>query len=92
MYNIPLVSCSINATRLSLLTALAVFTFLNVSCSGDSANLAGAGSAAKQAGTGSVPLYDASTQHLILPQLRMGVNIVADVKLNLKSQGNWAVV
>ncbi|MBC7467955.1 MAG: hypothetical protein H7322_01385 [Ramlibacter sp.] len=62
------------------------------SCGGDSTGQASTGSAATQVETGSVPLYDASTQLLTLPQLRMGDSILTDVKLNLKSQGTWAVV
>lgn len=62
------------------------------SCGSDSTGQASTGSAATQVGTGSVPLYDASTQLLTLPQLRMGDSILTDVKLSLKSQGTWAVV
>ncbi|ABM39377.1 pentapeptide repeat protein [Polaromonas naphthalenivorans CJ2] len=43
-------------------------------------------------GTGSVPLYQSSTETLTLPQLRVAGNIRADVKLVLKKDGNWALL
>ena len=92
MRDTPPTSPLIHATRFRLLSALLVFVVLNVFCSGDSARPAGTDSAATQAGTGSVPLYEASTQLLTLPQLRMGDAILTDVKLSLKPQGNSAVV
>lgn len=44
------------------------------------------------AGTGSVPLYESSTEKLTLPQLRVADNILTDVKLRLKADGSWALL
>ena len=68
--------------RLALVLLAAAF--LAASCGGGSDTPAPAGGVEIRIGTGSVPLYQSSTETLTLPQLRVAGNILADVKLAAK--------
>ncbi|CAN5217246.1 hypothetical protein BH10PSE16_BH10PSE16_35780 [soil metagenome] len=78
-------------TRRLALVLLAA-AFLAASCGGGDTPSPAGSLQTGSTGTGSIPLYQSSTETLTLPQLRVADNILADVKLLLKKDGSWALV
>jgi len=78
-------------TRRLALVLLAA-AFLAASCGGGDTPSPAGSLQTGSTGTGSIPLYQSSTETLTLPQLRVADNILANVKLLLKKDGSWALI
>lgn len=82
-----ILTCGVRPGR--VLIALLGTVFLLAACGGGKDIR---GSTATNAGTGTVPLYESSTEKLTLPQLRVADSILADVKLQLKADSSWVLL
>ncbi len=78
-------------TKHPLVLALLAAAFLAASCGGGNAPLPQVAAPAR-IGTGTVPLYQSSTELLTLPLLKVAGNLQTDVRLQVKKDGSWALL